>query len=241
MTQLSAAFKRFEDRLSEIAHLRKIAEKYTHLPVIISESDQAAHTNALVRAGTVLLSSHIQGFVEDLSDLVVDRLIRDEIAGIKIPDSLRFHATKAAIREIREATDAAKTIEKMRRYRADYGEILEQNGPISIKFASSGYKDGFGNPTTSEIKKFFGRFGIDDFNKRMAGKLKSDWPIVENAVNQIVDRRNKIAHGDSLATLTIGELVDYMKLTRKYASATDRVVTSHFRLKGCRFWQSGAE
>lgn len=236
MTHLSNAFKRLETRLEEVVHLHLVARKYIQLKSIINDKEKSAHTNALVRAATVLLSSHIQGFVEDLSDVIVDHLIKDNIDAIVIPETLRFHATRSAIKEIRDSLDPTSTITKLRNYQIDYGEILRISGKVSEKLADLEYKDGFRNPTIFEITKYFSRFGLNDFSGQMGKRLKNEWPIVENAVNQIVDRRNKIAHGDILATLTVSELSDYIKFARKFASATDRVVTSHFGNKGCKFW-----
>ena len=236
MPRLSPAFKRLEERLAEVSHLHLVARKYAQMKKIIKHKDQVAHTNALVRSATVLLSSHIQGYVEDLSDIVIEHLIADDVDAVLVPEALRYHATKSAIKEIRDASDPAATIQKLRSYLDDYGEILRKDGLVSPSLAGSEYKNGFGNPTVGEIKKFLSIFGLNDFNAQMGKRLKGDWPIVENAVNQIVDRRNKIAHGDVLATLTVRELSEYLKLARKFASNVDRVVTSHFSSKGCKFW-----
>lgn len=235
MPRLSTAFKRLETRLDEVHHLNLVAKKYIQLKSIINDPDKSAHTNALVRAATVLLSSHIQGYIEDLSDVVLNRLVEDNIGSHHVPDSLRFHAAKTAIKELKEA-DNYSAIKKIREFNVTYDDILRLSGPVSPDFLGSEYKDGFGNPTVKEISRFFGRFGLNDFLGQMGKRLKSEWPIVENAVNQIVDRRNKIAHGDIQATLTVLELSQYIKLSRKFASSTDRVVTSHFGRVGCKFW-----
>lgn len=236
MPRLTESFRRFEDRLDEIKHLQLIAAKYNHLRAIINDKDKAAHSNALVRSATVLLSSHIQGYIEDISDLIVRHLINDQVDSAALPDSLRFYATKSAISAIRETSDPEQIVNRIRHYSTNFAEVLFVGGAATPRFAGTEYKDGLGNPTVEEIRKFFNRFGIKDYSGQMGKRLRNEWPIVENAVNQIVDRRNKIAHGDTQATLTVRELNDYVKLIRKFASASDRVVTSHFTAKGCKFW-----
>jgi hypothetical protein len=236
MPRLSSAFKRFEARLSEVDHLRYIARGYLQLRPVIRNRSQVDHANALVRSATVLLSSHIQGYIEDLMDVVMEHMINDGVSASLVPESLRYYATKSAIREMRDSNDPSKIIQKIRTYAQDYGDVLLLTGPAPASLASLDYKGGFGNPTVDEIRKFLSRFGLTDFHGQMAQKLKNEWPIIENAINQIVDRRNKIAHGDVLATLTVNELSQYTKIVRKFASNTDRTVTSHFSQKGCRFW-----
>lgn len=237
--RLSSAFKRLEQRFAEVAHLQLMARRYSQLRAVINDRDRAAHTNALVRAATVLLSGHIQGYVEDLSDVVVDRLVKDAVSASQIPETLRFHATKSLIRSIKETNDPVALVDKLRNYGSRTDEILRMTGPVSPHLMDSEYKDGFGNPTVEEVGNFFGRFGLNDYRSQMGRRLRREWPIVENAINQIVDRRNKIAHGDAMATLTVLEFSQYMRLARKFASATDRVVTVHFGKKGCKFWPTG--
>lgn len=92
MPRLSPAFKRLEERLAEVSHLHLVARKYAQMKKIIKHKDQVAHTNALVRSATVLLSSHIQGYVEDLSDIVIEHLIADDVDAVLVPDTASARA-----------------------------------------------------------------------------------------------------------------------------------------------------
>ena len=234
MVGLSPAFRRFEMRLDEVKHLRLLSTKYYQLSTVVGV-ERSAHISVLMRSATVLLSSHIQGFVEDLSDIIVERLVQDSVPSSKIPDSLRYHATRSKLRELQSKQDSADLVASVRNYASSYSDIITLSGTASLSFLGSEYKDGFGNPTVKAIKSYLKRFGFVDYESEMRRRLKGDWNIVENAINQIVDRRNKIAHGDSLATLTPSEMREYIDLARKFCATTDGVTTKHFRSMGCTF------
>lgn len=237
MNKLTAAVYRFDERISEVNHLKLMAKKYTAMKSILNNKDKLAHNNALVRSATVLLSSHIQGYVEDVVELALEQLVVDQVSAEEIPDTLRFFAARSAIKPIRESGDPDAIIKKIRDLNTNHSKIIQKEGAVDPSFLGSEYKNGFANPTIDEIQKFLRRFGITDYDGQMGKRLKNEWPIISNAVNQIVDRRNKIAHGDVQATLTVQELHIYIGFSRKFVRATDKVITSTFRKKGCKFWK----
>ena len=230
MPALSPAFQRFEARLGEVKHLTSLSRKKVSGRSLALASEE--HAAALCRAATVLLSSHIQGYVEDLSDVVLGSLVSGSIPSSRIPDSFRYHASRKSIDSI-AAVVGEHRVQKIRDYQSQFGFLITTGGVVSSEYEGLPFKDGFGNPTVAEIKKFLKRFGFENFEGEMKRRLKGEWLIVENAVNQTIDRRNKIAHGDPLATLTPADLKQYTFLVRKFCSNTDRVTTKHFRSIGC--------
>jgi hypothetical protein len=234
MPRLSPAFKRFEVRLAEVNHLRRMSGKFGRLH-LRNGLDKVGHSNALVRGATVLLCSHVQGFIEDLAEEVVRRLVQDQVSSTAIPDRFRFYATKRDVEEILKEPDRDKLISRIRRYAVARGDILSKEGPVHPSYLDSSYKDGFGNPTTGEIRRFFRRMGYEEFDEDLKRRLGRNYLTATNAIDQIVDRRTKIAHGDSQASLTTRELMEYTGLVRAFCSSTDSVTCTHFRRKGCRF------
>ena len=74
----SLALKKLFVRLDEIDHLRRLCRSYSRLPSR-TRTDLTSHVNALTRSCVVLLCGHIQGFVEDLSDLILERIVADKV------------------------------------------------------------------------------------------------------------------------------------------------------------------
>jgi hypothetical protein len=230
MPSLSAAFRRFETRLGEVTHLVSLSQRKVSGRSIRLGSNE--HSAALCRAATVLLSSHIQGYIEDLSDVIVGSLISGSISASRIPDSFRYHSSRKAIDSI-VAVAGDSRVQKIRDYFNEYGFLIDIEANVTERFEALPFKDGFGNPTVDEIKRFLRRFGFANFEGEMRRRLRADWLVVENAINQTIDRRNKIAHGDPLATLTPRDLRQYLSLVRKFCATADSVTTKHFRSIGC--------
>jgi hypothetical protein len=103
------------------------------------------------------------------------------------------------------------------------------NAPLPI----DRFMRGFAVPSTDEIKKFFSRFGYSDYQNDLALLLKSNYKICLNMVDQVVDQRNKIAHGDLVVTSTPKDVRDMIDLVTIYCRSTDQVVGSWFTKQGC--------
>lgn len=228
----SRAFKKFEERLTEVDHLRSLSRTPVS-KILRNPIDQADHTNFLIRSATVLLCSHIQGFVEDLSDVLVTSAISSKKLGEILPDSFRYYILKGEFATFRQTDDPEKLVKAMRRVVQKRLHILDLANELPESLNDEPFKDGFGNPTSKEISKYLRRFGIEDFNEEIKTYLGNSTYTATNAVDQIVDRRTKIAHGNPLATLTPSEFSDYFVLVRKFCAAVDRLACSHFRKKGC--------
>ncbi|MFO6429289.1 MAE_28990/MAE_18760 family HEPN-like nuclease [Erythrobacter sp. W302b] len=227
----SRAFQKFEDRLEEVKHLKVLGN--SRVRVIRKKLvDSSFHTNALIRAATVLLSSHIQGYVEDLAELLLERAIACGKNGDIMPDTFRYQYLKGEIKALRQSDDPDKLVRAARRLNAK-SDILDITKPLPSIEEDASYKDGFGNPTSTEIKKFLSRFGVKDLDISLKIYLKTQTYIAGNAVDQIIDRRTKIAHGDPSATLTPKDFLDYLNLVRKYCAAIDRSACKHFKNIGC--------
>lgn len=227
----SRAFQKFEVRLEEVKHLKALGQ--SNVRTFRKKSvDSNFHTNALIRAATVLLSSHIQGYIEDLAELLLERAIASGKNGEIVPDTFRYQYLKGEISALRQSDDPEKLVRAARRLNAK-SDILDISKPLPSIDGDASYKDGFGNPTSAEIKRFLSRFGVQNLESSLKIYLKTQTYIASNAVDQIIDRRTKIAHGDPLATLTPTEFLAYLNLVRKYCAAIDRSACKHFKKIGC--------
>lgn len=228
----SRAFKRFDSRLEEVDHLR-VLSRANHERLRRKEINQGFHSNALIRGATVLLSSHIQGYIEDLADLLIARVVASGNDGNVLPDTFRYFVMKGELTRIVQSDSPNNIIKTVRHIVANRHELLSLDTPLPSSLPDEKFKDSFGNPTTKEIGKFLTRLGILDLKNSLKKYLKNETYIASNAVDQIIDRRTKIAHGDPLATLTPEEFTKYLVLVRKFCAGTDKVACAHFRSIGC--------
>lgn len=234
MPRHSPAYRRFQQRLFEVRHLHRLSRTYAAVSDK-AKLEKPEHVNALIRAGVVLLSSHIQGFVEDYSDQLIDKMVADAIKINVLPDRLLFYASKSTMQKIQTSTDPDNTIAAIRDFVLSRGHLLNPASSVGAELIGSEYKDGFGNPTVKEICRFLKRFGYDEFKRDMERRLKGQYLIAANAVDQIVEQRNKIAHGDPVVTSTPKDFREYLDLVQRFCSHADLLANTHFRRIGCTF------
>ena len=70
MTRYTSAYSNFVLRLKEIDILRGIMR---------GALEESAHTKAVCRSSVVLLSSHIEGYIEGLGEVILDRIYRKNL------------------------------------------------------------------------------------------------------------------------------------------------------------------
>jgi hypothetical protein len=233
MPSHTPAYIRFKSRLDEVYHLYRLCRSYEaakpHLKL-----EKTAHVNALVRSAIVMLCAHIQGFIEDYADQVVDRFVQDGVDRAKLPDKLFYYAVRPSIDAIRSSSDPDVIIERLREFNALFGPLVLGPGAVSADLIGKGYKDGFGSPTVKEIAKFFRRFGYETFEADLKARLKAKYLVAANAVDHIITERTKIAHGDANATTTPKDFRAYLQLVISYLSVADFAAAKQFRRKfGC--------
>ena len=75
--------------------------------------------------------------------------------------------------------------------------------------------------------------GFEAFQHALAAQLKGNYLTCRNMVDNIVDQRNKIAHGDFVAAGTPGDLQDMISFLKLYCRNVDKIVADWFKSKGC--------
>lgn len=230
------AYHRFAERLREVRHLYQLCRAYEAAKAKV-KLEKKEHVNALIRSAIVMLSAHIQGFVEDYADQIIEQLVKNGVDRSKLPDRLFYYATRKSIDAFRLSTEPDTIIGRLRDFDVSFRGLVLGTGPLSEAIIETDYKDGFGNPTSKEIGKFLRRFGYETFQADMKSRLKGKFLFAENAVNYVVGQRSKIAHGDVTATTTSKDFRAYLQLVEAYCAAADYSAAKHFKQAlACRLW-----
>lgn len=231
----SPVFHKFEDRIQEVDHLRRLCKHFGRLHPR-SRGDHRSHTNALTRACVVLLSGHLQAFVEDLIEQVIERIVADGVGREYLPKKFLYYFSQDAVKDLRSIDDHDKYVMRVIEFHDQYGDVWFSTGSFSRSPDIKVFTDGFGNPLFRNIKKIFGRIGYDDYERDLKRYFKGQILIYSNSVDQLVSRRNKISHGEILENINYNDISDIKRQIIEFAKATDKVVCSHFRKIGCRFF-----
>ena len=189
--------------------------------------------NSLCRGGIVLLCSHIEGYVEDLISLALNRLATSQVQKNTFPPVLKFHLSRDLIVDINSSTDPETIASKVEAFVSRDAHIWDSSLYFSAPLHIDNFVGRFATPTHSNISAFFRRFGYDTFPGELAAELKANFPACTNMVDQVVHQRNKIAHGDIFAYGTPADLKLMGSFVRLYCRYTDLVVGNWFRSKSC--------
>ena len=230
MPRYSVAYSEWVRRLAEIDTIVSMAQDVSQRPAV---SRNIIRVNALCRGGIVLLCSHLEGYVEALGSLAVARIGDHNVPKVSMSPVFRYHLSRDLLDGITHAASpaviASKVSDLINRDLHIWNTIPNFGPPLS----PDALLGRFATPNHNNVRRFFSRFGYDGFNNDLAANLKSDYLTCVNTVNNLVEERNKIAHGDHLAAGTPRDLTDMCAHLRLYCRATDKVVGDWFRTIGC--------
>ncbi|MBB4019797.1 hypothetical protein GGR16_004852 [Chelatococcus caeni] len=178
---------------------------------------------ALLRGALVLLSSHMEGYFEDLVEDIVDAID----PGIENPRSM---PEEIRIRQVLGEPTRWSTQDHGRRWqlvRAAAESPLFDDSAIHVsgQLDPGLHTDKFGNPGTSEIRELFKTVGVancwDEFH---AVEPRITY---KNEIDAIVSRRNQIAHGDMNAIVTDLDIEGYIRNFQHTAEVFSCIARSH--------------
>ena len=229
MSRYTSAYSSFINRLNEVEILRRFAsEKEGRDPI-----DLRNDINALCRGAIVLLSGHLEAFIKEIGELALDSIHSKGVDRRRIASRLFYHISKNIIDEVQDTSDPDKLADKIFSFIDSDQSYWSRVGPFPEQIPVDRFNKGFSNPAHKKIRQYFNRFGYLDYNHDLAQKLKAHYQPTINMVDHLVDTRNKIAHGDPLATKTPAEVTEMVKIIRQYSKATDSVFAAWCRLKYC--------
>ena len=228
MSRYSSAYSEFVERLEEIFAIAAIGRTF-------SQPTQAdlERSNALGRAGVVLLSSHIEGFIKLLGTLAVNRIGERTVPKTSLACEFKYHLSRDLIRNINASTEASRNVTAIDSFLKRDLHIWDMSANFVEPLPVDQFIGSFSTPKHSNIGRFFRRFGFEDFEGQLAVHLKSNFPACRNMVDHVVDQRNQIAHGNYGVSVTPNELQGMCDLVKVYCRNTDQVVGNWFRSKGC--------
>lgn len=205
MPRYTAAYSDLIHRFQEVEMLLKLAKQAGNEPPLPAN---IARMNALCRSGVVLLSSHIEGYIEDLGAIALERIGQRKIPKSNLGPGFRYYLSRDLISDIKNTTDPSRVVAKIETLLQRDSHIWGSDSYFSQPLSPEAFLGNFANPKHLKIKKFFGRFGYNQiqFQRDLQRLLAADFTICNNMIDQVVDQRNKIAHGDSVIALVIGQI-----------------------------------
>lgn|GEM_PF-1649698 len=229
MGRYTSAYSNLRCGLNEVGSLRKIA-------AVKERSDPIGlrhEINAVCRGAIVLLSAHLESYIKELGEVVLDALHVQCVSRTHLNDALFYHISKDLLDEISETREPARIAKKVFDFVLSDLPLWSRTGPFPQPLPVERFNKGFSNPAFNKVRKYFNRFGYGDYKRDLKQRLKGDFSAAQNMVDHLVDTRNKIAHGDPNTTKTPKELADMISIIRRYGMATDAVFAAWCKKNIC--------
>lgn len=230
MAAYSSAYSGLVTRLKEIESLLEMARITEKNP---SRRNSLLLVGALCRSGVVLLCSHIEGYIENLGTLAIEQIERKNLPKDSMPDAFRFYLSRDLIDEVKQLGNAETSASKIIGLFSRDGHIWNSDPLFSAPLSASTFIGNFATPKHVTISSFFRRFGYEEFHGDLSKRLTTQAQACTNMVDQVVDQRNKIAHGDQVTTNTPLDLENMLKFVKLYCRTLDQIVGDWFRSVGC--------
>jgi hypothetical protein len=229
MPRYTRAYSEFINRTAEVDLLTRRSRQ-------LEKRDPIKHSNeinASCRASVVLLSSHLEGFTKDIGEVALERIFERSVDRSKLSPRFFHSLSSSRFSDLKEARDPDALARQMFEFISAEGHLWSQTGPFPCAISIEKFSKGFASPSLEKIASFFGRFGFTDYKRRLGSRLAGDFLVVTNMVENIVTKRNDIAHGNPSACVTPSDLVQMIDKSRKFCVATDVVFADWFKSKYC--------
>jgi RiboL-PSP-HEPN len=229
MARFTSAYSSFASNLDEVSMLvRLAAEKERADPVRLGRE-----INSLCRGAVVLLSSHLEAYIKDLGEVALESLFSKQVNRTAISSRLYFHISKHFFDDVQGTTDPEKLAEHLFLFIQNDLHFWSKVGPFPNQIPVEKFNKGFSNPAFAKICSYIGRFGYADYKRDLARRLTATYQPVTNMLDQLVITRNKIAHGDPLATKTPADVRLMIQSIQAFARTTDSLFSEWWKINFC--------
>lgn len=209
----SSAFADLRARLDEVRTLSGLD------PARQGDVSRANVSNAVNRACIVLLSAHVEGYLEDLMTEVLEHLVTNAAPVQQLPLLLRALHSESHLKQLEPMSDRrvrAPRIEKMFVTESPLWApgAVARTSMLRPKLVCAEMN----NPGSSEIAAFLELIGVDIGASLDAAGAGSTLGKIDG----LVHRRNQIAHGEANATGAFSDVDSYLAVVNDLAHHADK-------------------
>ncbi|HEV3357509.1 MAG TPA: HEPN domain-containing protein [Pseudonocardiaceae bacterium] len=174
---------------------------------------------AIGRAEIVLLSSHFERYIYAINEEAVEAVCDSAAKAYSLPESLRLHHARPVI-DLIAATSWENRSKLLAEYSANEGWLWEPNAEI-VRLEASRLLEWMKAPSPKSLVRVFRIWGIHDIFRSITRKSTISSQL-RLRIEELVSKRNNIAHGDFTVEATYLDVVQYKSAVRTFCGRVDR-------------------
>ncbi|MFF5518879.1 MAE_28990/MAE_18760 family HEPN-like nuclease [Streptomyces coeruleorubidus] len=224
---MSTKLASYDDFINSTAELHHLLAVRPASPLVRRTDEAVQLENAVHRACLVLLVAHFEGFAKAALSEYVDEVCAVRPPARKVPPAFLELFTRDRIQEIASLPAGVDRVHRTRKLFTAFSALWDQDRSIDPQVISAKI---LARQMTSlkpdVLRESFSLIGIDDIIADATSNLQTAGLSVrvDIKLEEIVDKRNLIAHGDYSIKPTSTDLEDYIDFFMAVGDAFSRSV-----------------
>jgi hypothetical protein len=212
--------------LSGVEEVRALRSHYPVPRGQLGTGVAAIAAKAHGRACVVLLSSHWERYLYSVNEEAIDWLNAQNCSTNLLPEALLLRHSQVRVDSLAQ-TSWDRRAQQLR-------EFIASDGPLWSDGGRTGHLDHsvlmvwMKAPFPKEVRRYYRQFGIQDIFERVTRASRTRGALLLD-LNELVEKRNNIAHGDPQTEALQVDVTRYLKAVAKFSQAADSVLARRMR------------
>lgn len=179
-----------------------------------------ATTRVIGRASVVLLSSHFERYIYSVNEEATDFVNTTNVVGGSLPELFRLLHSRRSVDAMLE-TGWDRRAEKLRDFVQSEGWLwsAKESGTLKHEQLLTWMRA----PTPKNLVRYYRYWDIEDIFKTVTRTVHTRVDL-RIKLDELVRKRNSIAHGDTTIEATHAEMQSYRDAALRFCERSDRVL-----------------
>lgn len=173
---------------------------------------------AIGRSQVVLLSGHFERYLREVNEEAISYLCAQSVQVEELPLSVRLRHARSPVDDLFER--AWERRELALRAFASTEARLWIDGAVVSELDAGRLLEWMKTPNSKNVQRYFRQWGLDDIFSSVTRKesVRADLWL---RLDELVDKRNNIAHGDLTVEATHMDVVRFLSALRRFVPRID--------------------